>query len=257
MIRTKYVGPQRGQRLAFFMEQDAYRRMTKLCLESSYLYQRVMLNFRVDQNVLESRLPPGWRVEDRLGGSTLTVGFCDVLEHVDAGRRPIATPTYRYVPFNGTARGPAGLNANWRYMTYSDRPQDSEKCLTKSARSSRSYRLTSRDGSIVVEEFYEFALERGGVMMVRVEYERGVPRHYRYPGDGMHVRCPAEPEIEYVYRNEEWRDLILYRESRIDRVRTLDYQISVAEFNDLFDGSEQLVSVIAVPWSYRQVFSVT
>jgi hypothetical protein len=57
--------------------------------------------------------------------------------------------------------------------------------------------------------------------------------------------------------NEEWRDLILHREDRIDRTRRLDYRIAVAEFNDLFNGSEQLVSVVAVPWSHRQIFSVT
>ena len=225
-------------------------------LEGSYIYQRVMLNFRVDAARLGSRLPPGWRPEDRLGGSNLTVGFCDVLEHVDALERPIPTPAYRYVPFNGNSQGPHGLGANWRYATYSDRPEDLGKCLTKLARSSRSFRLTDRDGTVVIEESYEFAGEDGGVMSVHLEYERGTPRHYASADDGMHVRCPAEPDIEFVYRNEEWRDMVLHREDAIDRTRSLEYRIAVPGFGDVFDSSEELVSVAAIPWSRRQVFSV-
>lgn len=231
--------------------------MSVLRLESSYVYQRVMLNFSVEPSRLQSRLPEPWRVEERLGGSNITVGFCDVLVHVDQENVPLPTPRYRYVPFNGNTTEPSGQRVNMRYGTYSDRPEDLGRCLTRGARAAaRQHRIFDRDGTTFVEEGYEFALDPVGGLRVQLTYERGTPRPYVRTGDGMHVRCPADPVPEYVYRNEEWQDIVMHRSEGIDRVRSLSYEIDAPEFMDLFDGSEQLMSVVAVPWSTRQIFVV-
>lgn len=231
--------------------------MSALRLESSYIYQRVMLNFSVEPSRLQSRLPEPWRLEERLGGSNLTVGFCDVLVHLDQEKRPLPTPRYRYVPFNGMATEPSGQLANMRYGTYSDRPEDLGHCLTRGARAvARQHRLFDRDGTTFVEEGYDFALDHGGGLRVQLTYERGTPRRYASAGDGMHVRCPVDPVPEYVYRNEEWQDIVMQRTEGINRLQSLHYEIDAPEFVDLFDGSEQLVSVIAVPWSTRQIFVI-
>ncbi len=38
----------------------------------------------------------------------------------------------------------------------------------------------------------------------------------------------------------------------IDRVETYELGVTVSEVSDLFDGSERLVSLVAVPWFVRQ-----
>jgi hypothetical protein len=49
-------------------------------------------------------------------------------------------------------------------------------------------------------------------------------------------------------------DVVRSLSAGIDRVQSYEFRVTAAELRELFDGSEQLVSIATVPWYLRQIF---
>lgn len=213
-----------------------------------YWYHRVMLNFAVDEVRLASRLPDGWRPGARLGGSNLTVGFCEVTLDVDARGTPLNVSRYLYVPVNGNAQR-EGETVNMRYVTFADRPEALGGCAVVACSAEHTQSITTGE-ELVVNERYRF--HRGPHdLELELSYERSPLTSIAAE---MVVRCPNDPSYRRVYQNEEIRSIVRRTDQAIDRTTSLRYRIASPALADLFDGSERLVSVVAVPTSVRSVY---
>lgn len=213
-----------------------------------YWYHRVMLNFAVDEERLAGRLPNGWRPVARLGGSNLTVGFCEVMLDVDAQGAPLPVSRYLYIPVNGLAAR-EGETVNMRYLTFADRPEALGGCAVVATSAEHVQSATTGD-DIVVHDRYRFS---GGPHDLEVELSYARSPLTSSAGE-MLVRCPSDPSYRRLYRNEETGAIVRHADRAIDLATSLRYRIASPELVDMFDGSERLVSVVAVPASVRSVY---
>ncbi|MBI2973084.1 MAG: hypothetical protein HYY39_04760 [Armatimonadetes bacterium] len=88
-------------------------------------------------------------------------------------------------------------------------------------------------------------------MELQLQYRRGVPERVMTQGN---VRPIVDPSILRIYKVHQLIDVVRSVPQGIDRVLSYQLRVTVPEFADLFDGTEQLVSVTIVPWYVRQVF---
>jgi hypothetical protein len=220
-----------------------------------YHYRRLMLNFLVDADALAARLPAGWHPLERLGGSNLTVGLCEVLLHVDRDGAPVSTPTYYYVPVNGSARNEhSGETANMRYLTLTTRREALADCLTRPVDGSHKSELAlDPEGRSVMRERYEFTSSEVRVA-VELDYERPQPVLLRLPLPGMRVRCPDGSDYLAIYWNEEVQESVYLPSDGTDLRRRFEYTIEIPELSELFGGKERLASLVSVPMSRREIW---
>ena len=212
----------------------------------TYWYERIMLNFLVDDEALRKRLPQGWKPVARAGGSNVTVGFCEVWQD-----EPAQASSYLYVPVNGATAHEDGRTANMRYLTISDHPDAIGGCSVARATHAEHTRTAMSDGGeVLVREAFRFDVD-GGRLTVDLEYVRGA---YAQFVAGMDVRCPDDASYTRRYENEELQ-LRLRDTQGVDRVRSLSYEISGPALRDLFDGAERVMSVSSIPMSKRRVSS--
>jgi hypothetical protein len=92
----------------------------------------------------------------------------------------------------------------------------------------------------------------GGLVEVELRYRRGVPRRV---ASERSVRFTAEPAQIRVYRADELVDVVKSVPPGVDRLDRYDMRVTVPELADIFDGSEEIVSLVVQPWYLRQVYA--
>lgn len=228
-------------------------------LIGSFQYSRIILIFRVAEAPLQSRLLPPWQPYLTEDGFNVGVGFCDVVISQNAQGDALPSSSTRYIPVNGPVRNAeSGRIANMRYCTYASHP---EKLLTRGRGpkdagpiqvqiEGKVARLLS-DTGVIVKENYEVRLPDAGTMKADVEFARGSPESIEWSTE---VLLPGDPAERLYYTNVELQDTVLSLSDSVDRIKELRYTLSAREISDIFDGNEELVAVISVPWSAREVY---
>ena len=100
-----------------------------------------------------------------------------------------------------------------------------------------------------VQEAWTFAGDSGERLEVRASYRRGpvVKAHV----DTV-VRSAARPEFQRTYHIDQAVDVV--RGAGVaDRVEQFSFRASGGSLSNLFDGSETLMSVSAVPFYVREI----
>jgi hypothetical protein len=64
----------------------------------------------------------------------------------------------------------------------------------------------------------------------------------------------AKPDFFRIYRVEQAIDVVRSTATAVDRVTKLSFKASGDKLGSLFDGTEQLISVVSVPWYSRQLY---
>ena len=234
---------------------------TEKMLVGSYVYSRTMLLFRVPEDVLQRWLAVPWRVSHFSSGpfmgANLAVGFCNVLSIWDSSDNPASPFSNRYVPFNGPVQtSEASQPTNAWYRAYAVHPEALVGWRAFAAHPGVPAQLSSTEttrglepGDTVVTEHFEVRAEKGDIEL-DIEYERGPlqPHTWHRP-----IVFAADPSSGLFYKNQEFRDYITGSGLGSARLKHLHYRIAVPDL-EMFDGTEKLVSVTAVPWSRRQVY---
>ncbi len=91
-------------------------------------------------------------------------------------------------------------------------------------------------------EHLEVRAERGGIEL-DIKYERGPLQPYAWHRP---IVFAADPSSGLLYKNQEFRDYITGNGLSAARLKHLRYRVTVPEL-DMFDGTEKLISVTAVP----------
>ena len=106
-----------------------------------------------------------------------------------------------------------------------------------------------RDQQARVQETWDFAAQSGERISVRIAYQRGAVT--KSHADTV-VRSAIHPEFQRTYHIDQATDVV--RGVGIpDRVERLDVVVSGPALASLFDGSQQVVSVSAVPYYVRDI----
>lgn len=223
-------------------------------LLDSTIATRIVLAFQTGPAALQARLTAPWQVTATPSGANLVVIFNDVWLNQDASGRAAPDAVNRYVGFVTPAKHPVtGEEASFNFRIFTAHPDAvSGKYRTARLATVRREQEVQNDGlTATVSERFALRTPDGGVVDLRLQYHGGVPT--RAAGHNR-VRSAADPTILRVYHVDQLVYVVRDVPKGIDRVQDLRVDVTVPELRDLFDGSEQLVSITVSPHYFRQVY---
>jgi len=213
---------------------------------------RTVLYFNVPPAVLSRFLPQGWELSPATTGPTaganLVVEFVDQRWATDP-KGVVAAP-YRYVLFgmpvkkngssstdlmlfDGLSRGGAG-------------PYGIAETATDDVRQTVHYGTADSR----VDESWEFKGDSESVSL-HTQFERG--KLAREQSES-HVHSQVKPQFSRIYRYVEGVDLLRGSGVAGDRLESFNFKAEGGKLSGVFDGREQLISLMSVPWYSRDIY---
>jgi Binding-prot-dependent transport system membrane comp, N-term len=154
------------------------------------------------------------------------------------------------VPAKNPATGAAGNNvvrilaANTKAV-----PGPYKVASPASVRLEQSIKATDMEPAAVTER-WEVRDQSGGTVTLTLEYQRALPARNKTEAK---VYGGPDPSFFRIYRVDSGGDVLRSVPSAIDRVKRLQLRVTISDLKKAFDGSEQVVSVTALPWYVREV----
>ena len=228
-------------------------------LIGSNVDNRIVVALRVGQAELQSWLPTPWKVNPITKGplkeANLYVIFVDRLLNQDVQGKPTAGGTFRVVALVAPAKhaqtGESALFVIRVFAPHEDidlyNPyKNSVRATIRREQTLKSVDLGPGTGS----ELWELWDSAGGMLQLWIEYRRAVPSRVK---PEFKPRSAVDPNFFRIYRVDQGSDLVKSIPAGIDRVQNYQLRVTVSELRKLFDGTEQLVGIIVIPWYVRQL----
>jgi hypothetical protein len=215
---------------------------------------RTILAFKASAAAIHKMLPDGWDIDappsGPSAGSNLRITFIDGVWAEDGQGKP--TPLARTITVGvpikkkGAETGGimliGGLTTGAAPGVYS--------VFAKSTTIAQRTIRTGADGVATVDEAWEAKTDGGDAMQLQLQYVRG-----EAPSSKVDVRIYSgvKPEFYRIYRYTQAAD-VLRTPAGAERVKAFSFKASGPRLSPLFDGSEQLTSITALPFYSRQVY---
>lgn len=217
--------------------------------------QRTQLSFVVNPTTLAGLLPAGWvsvpSTSPATPGVNLNLTLMERVNVTDPQGKPLRTGTSRYfvlgVPARNSATGqtntiiiggmsPEGAGAYGVYVTASTATVE---------------RTVKGDGEAFarVEEHWQFAAASGEKVDLALTYRRGPATRAKVESV---VRSGRTPEFQRTYRIDQATDVVRSANTP-DRVERLSFTATGGAFSKVFDGTQALVGVTAIPYYVRDI----
>jgi hypothetical protein len=216
---------------------------------------RTALSFKVNAAALQKMLPAGWvsvpSSAPGTPGANLNLTMMERSIVLDPQGKPVRTGTSRYMVLGVPARNaqtgqtntiivgglsPEGAGAYGVYLTATTAKL--ERTVSGEA-----------EGYARVRESWEFSAASGERIELEVTYRRG-------PVTKAHVdsvvRSGIRPDFQRTYRIDQATD-VLRSATTPDRVESLSFHATGPKLAALFDGTETLLSVSAIPFYVRDI----
>jgi hypothetical protein len=218
-----------------------------------------MVGLRVGQAELQKSLPTPWQVNPIQGGpfkeANLFIVFIDALLVQDAQGKPDMGGINRYivfaVPAKNTQTGEiasvvtGGFVPNIRHV-----PGPYKTYAQATVLREQTYKGANIEGG-VSEDFWEVRDTHGGVIELRIRYQKALPSRTKQE---QKMYSAVEPTFYRIYRQEMATDLVKSVPAAVDRAQSYQFRVAMPELKNLFDGREQVVGVVACPFFIRQIF---
>lgn len=223
--------------------------------------RRLTLGFAVNPQAIQALLPPSWTTAPMAAGpsagANLLLAFRNRLHtvHYDAAGAPAAGTPEHGVIFLASAINPATRQPALRVVsTLSADPGGvpgaySNAVLVK-VDMKQDFAVSSGTQSVADEKWTVTASD-GGTLTLHVRYGVGIPND---SDTRITMFGGPDPDFYRVYRTQKGSDVILSVAERRDKVDAYEFHACMKQLSALFDGSEQLRSIVADPWYHRQVF---
>lgn len=220
---------------------------------------RLMVALRVGQAELQKLVPPPWQIMTIPGGpfkeANFFIVFIDMFLVQDAQGKPdmggIGRLVGLAVPVKHTQTGEVATIMVGGFMAnISNVPGPYKNYVGATIRREQTYKGANLEAG-VGEDFWEVRDTRGGTIELRVQYQRALPSRAK---SEQKLYSAVEPSFFRIYRMETATDLLKSIPVGINRVQNYQLRVAVPELSKLFDGTEQLVGIAAIPLYVRQVF---
>jgi hypothetical protein len=223
--------------------------------------ERTYLWFHVEDAAAQALLPEGWVVSPPPGGPAAGANFLLILLERKLGVDPAgqALPggvnnlmAVTVVPARaegGEEAGPVivgGISADPAVT-----PGFYQVYQPGSIRLVRSEETGGKDMAAAVSETWEVEGDDGTRLVLEIGYERGVASVTRFDNP---VYSGADPEVFRIYRGHNGVEVLRSKPADVDRLNTFRLEAGGGIFAPVFDGSEEVVSVISLPWYFRETF---
>jgi len=222
--------------------------------------QRLYVWLKVNQTEVQRFLPAQWEVTPAPSGPTkdanFLVGFLDQTLTLDGQGKPMGSGTGRGIVFGAPAKnkdtGEAGFFVTRIFGSGGAfvAPGAYKNTLPATVRFERSQ--TGNDGEPPATlEWWSVKPEGGGSLEFRVQYRAASPQRVKAE---VKVYSSVEPTFFRIYRVEQGLDVARSIPDGVDRIQEFQLRVAVPELAKLFDGTEQVVGVAALPFYLRNVY---
>jgi hypothetical protein len=216
---------------------------------------RTSLSFKASDAAVQKLLPEGWEINSPTAGpskgANVTVTLVEQILSHDADGKPVETSRGAAFSIPAKKKGtdstggmvfgglfdPVGTPG--AYGVYS---------LAQTAIDRKAQ--TGADKKLTKEEHWQLKAD-GELLEVQIQYAPGVPSTSK---TNPNVHSAAKPDFYRIYRIEQAIDVVRSTATGVDRVTKLSFKASGGKLGQLFDGTEQLISVISVPWYTRKLY---
>jgi hypothetical protein len=101
-----------------------------------------------------------------------------------------------------------------------------------------------------VSERWDVRAQSGGTVTLALDYTRPLPTRSKTE---VKIFGGPDPSFFRIYRVDAGNDVLRSVPANVDRVKKLTLRVTIPDLKKAFDGSEQIVSVTAIPWYVREV----
>jgi hypothetical protein len=216
---------------------------------------RTTLAFKVNPAALQGLLPSGWESSPSTSpatpGANVNVTFMEREIVLDPQGKPVRTGTSRYAVVGIPARNPGtGQSNTIIYAGLSPEGIGAYGVYTPATTATLKRTVDgAAEGFARVEETWEMAGANGDRLSLQVSYRRGPVNRARVETV---VRSARKPEFQRTYRIDQAADVVRSANAP-DRVEQITFRASGPSFGRVFDGSETLLGVTAIPYYVREI----
>jgi hypothetical protein len=222
---------------------------------------RMQLDFVVPDAALKAFLPAGWEPNVATSGAAkdcnLRMIFIDRVDITKADGSPADKGSnqlvYLAIPIKQPATNTLGQMLIFG-LTADPKDAPGPLGVYMHASSHRMERFTSVGAGKepLTEEHWEFAAPSGERLEVHLKYERGAARRN---SNETKFFSATDPSVYQVFKIEQGLDIMRNATTNVrDRVKDFQYKVSGGKLAALFDGTERVVSIDALPWYNRAVY---
>jgi len=218
-----------------------------------------MVALRVGQAELQKLVPTPLHVTPVPGGpfkeANFFVVFIDAFLVHDAQGKPDMGGILRLVVFAVPAKHSqtgemvtvviSGFSASPDYV-----PGAYKNYVPATIRREQTHKGANLEAGVGID-FWEVQGTRGGIIELRLQYQRALPSRAKAE---QKIYSAVEPSFFRIYRLDTATDMVKSIPAGIDRVQNYQLRVAVPELSKLFDGTEQLVGISVIPMYLRQVF---
>jgi hypothetical protein len=119
----------------------------------------------------------------------------------------------------------------------------------------REYHVVGMSLDSVTNEHIQIDPETGGTFDLQIAYKRGLMIHVEADRPNFPLWSAVDTRVVRVYQEESVIEFLRASTLGLNHVQEMKLQVTIPELADLFDGSEQLVSIFGNPHYVRKVFS--
>jgi hypothetical protein len=225
-------------------------------LSGSNVDIRIGMAFKVSEAALRKLVPEGWEISPPTSGPSQGANLTMTMVNQSISFDPEGKPLN---PFRGVAFGvpmkKKGGDATVNMIiaglfTRNGAPGAYGLYLPAQVTIDRKLRH-ELDGKSTVEESWELRAEGGNFLQIQVHYAPGAATKGKVEA---RVHSALKPDFFRIYRFEAATDVVRSVPAGIDRASFVGVKATGDKLGLLFDGSQQLISVTAIPWYSRQVY---
>ena len=225
-------------------------------LFSTHVDVRTVVAFQVPEAAVKKMLPAGWEPNAPTAGpakgANLNLVLVDqVIVLDDAGKpKDPARGGVLVIPAKKTGGDAAGSMVVSGLFNAAYTPGPYEVYMPAAVTIDRKQRLDG-DGKVLVEERWTIKGTDGHAIDVQVAYVRGVGAKAR---SDSRAYSGARPDFDRIYRADVVSDVVRSAPNSEDRVSSVSVKVNGQKWAALFDGSEKIVAITAIPSFSRQIF---
>jgi hypothetical protein len=220
---------------------------------------RVIVALQVSTPALQKWLPKGWLINTAAQGpfkdANLVVIFMDRPYAVDASGKPSAKGNERGVVLVVPVANPKSDKPTYMVIGgYSANPEGIPGPY-KNFVKANVLRVQAFEGNDmepgVGDDAWTVQIGGTGTIELRFRHQRSTPARSKVE---QHIYSSIDPGFFRIYRVDSTMDLIKSTPISVDRLQNYQFNVKVPELQDMFDGSEKFVALVAQPMYLRQVF---
>jgi hypothetical protein len=217
---------------------------------------RTFVAFKSPAAAVQKLLPAGWEVDSPTDGPSagynLAFYLVDFQMGQDAGGKPfMARPTLAFVvPVKKVGSNLTTNMVPGGFTAQPGTPGPYGNFVAGNVTVDRQSH-TEGDGKAIIGETWTVNGGDGSALELQIEFARGMPIKEKVESK---YYSNVNPEFYRIYRVEQGSDIARSTVAGIDHLTKFKFKASGGMLASLFDGSEQLVSIISLPFFSRAIY---